>query len=440
MNSHLYIIGNDNILITVNGVFLGNAATPITFYTEENALLYFWAMPLESDYKPFAFSLRVNPNMTLPQEFGTIIALPARRYELRLCAPKYQTEYEPPIKKILQSIKVKAESSQNNFQIAEQVNIAQITEKNSDDKISNNIIEQKINNSEDLKKQTNSKDNLTRHPNNNIQKTSVKISQDNKDDIQSNSISQNPVKSNSQKSNQQPVNKTKPAQKGAAKNYIVSLINDGADRLCIEYGKDVFYHALPKNLKNLTLKAEMLNSDLVAAVTAQKEDDNLKDKYLLVIKGKPKKYEVKIEGFFDLIHQEGKKISALKLNRDIALRGKVSVFDGQTLEKSDEYYVYVNKEPNRAQDIRLMPIAVFEAVKCKDFSEAKYYLTDSLNEILTEQKLEEFFEDYVEILPNNYYSQYPHSFLLIDKNNKASLFKAVYKNNKIDNFFEIEFK
>jgi hypothetical protein len=424
------------MLITVNGVFLGNAATPITFYTEENALLYFWAMPLELDYKPFAFSLRVNPNMTLPQEFGTIISLPERRYELRLNAPKYQTEYEPPIKKIIQSVKVAADSSQNNFRIADQISNTQTAYKDDDSQISYNITEQKINNANNL---------ATPQNNNNIQNASAEkapLTQDGKNDIKDSASSQNPAKPNEEKpSKQSPAkNNPKPAKKGASKSYTVSLINDRVDRLCIEYGKDVFYHTLPKNLKNFTLKAEMLNSDLVAAVTAQKDDDNFKDKYLLVIKGKPKKYKIKIEGFFDLIRQEGKKISALKLNRDIALRGKVSVFDGQTLEKIDEYYVYVNKEPNRAQDIRLMPIAVFEAVKCKDFAEAKYYLTDSLNEILTEQKLEEFFEDYVEIMPNNYYLQYPHSFLLIDKNNKASLFKAVYRNNKIDNFFEIEFK
>lgn len=417
MNSHLYIIGNDNMLITVNGVFLGNAASPITFYTEENALLYFWVMPLDINFKPFAFSLRVNPNMTLPQEFGHIITMPARRYELRLSAPRYQLDSEPPIKKILQKIKVLADSSQNNFKIVEP------------SIITNNEyqqINQKINNGNNLIEKSQS--NNTQNQSNNTD--------DKKTQIQN---SKNEPKVNASKSATNSKN-TKSTKTQTKKSYTVSLINDGQDRVCIEYGKDVFYHTLPQNLKDLSLKAEMLNSNLVVAVMAKKEDDLFKEKYLLVIKGKANKYEIKIDGFFDLIHQEGKNIITLKLNRDIALRGKVCVFDGQTLESTDEYYVYVNKEPNRTQDTRLMPIAVFEAVKCKDYAEAKYYLTDSLNEILTEQKLEEFFEDYIDIMPNSYYMQYPHSFLLIDKDNKASLFKAVYRNNKIDNFFEIEFK
>lgn len=383
------------MLVTVNGVFLGNAASPIIFSTEENALLYFSVMPLKPEFKPFAFSLRVNPQMTLPDEYGHIVFLPAHRYELRLRAPKYKENFCPPVKKILQRVKVSV-SSQNNFKIIE-------------------------------------------HNNLDYAKISQKIG---KGDL-----------TDQDKTSEQPIEippapelnlkgKTKHAGNSTAANktYIVSIINDGADRLCVEYGKNAFYYDLPPNLKNLTLKAELLNNYLVAAVMGEKQEDVYKEKYLLVLKGRAGSYEAKIEGFFDLIHQEGKKISALTLNRDIALRGKVSVFDGQSLEKVDEYYVYVNKEPNRTDDIRLMPIAVFEAVKCKDFAEAKYYLTDSLNAILTEEKLEEFFADYIDIMPNNYYAQYPHSFLLIDKNNKASLFKAVYRNNKIDNFFEVEFK
>lgn len=379
------------MLVTVNGVFLGNAANPILFTTEENALLYFMVMPLDSAFKPYAFSLKINSEMTLPPEYGTIIFLPTRRYEIRLIAPKYKESFEPPIKKILQSVKVLENSSKNNFKIAESdANLASLNRK---------IGNGSGNNNENIP--------------------------DNSQNASLDTAKPEPPKSSSKKT---------------VKYYIVSLINDGADRISIEYGKHVFYYTLPQGLKNLTLKAEILNNNLVAAVMGEKKDDIFKEKYLLVLKGKADNYEVKIEGFFDLIHQEGKKISTLTLNRDIALRGKVCVFDGVSLEKIDEYYVYVNKEPNRTNDIRLMPIAVFEAVKCKDFAEAKHYLTDSLNAILSEKKLEEFFADYVDIMPNNYYQQYPHSFLLIDKNNKASLFKAVYRDNKIDNFFEIEIK
>jgi hypothetical protein len=388
------------MLVTVNGVFLGNAATPIIFTTEENALLYFSVMPLKTEHKPFAFSLRVNPEMSIPQEYGHIVFLPARRYELRLSAPKYKETLEPAVKKVLQRIKVSVNSAQSNFKIIEHNNLDY------------SKISQKIGNG---------KNNVNKDQN-------VESKTQNIDSVDPQPVA--PPEKKGPKSNTPVANKT----------YIVSLINDGADRICIECGKDVFSYILPQNLKNLTLKAEILNNYLVAAVMGEKQDDIFKEKYLLVIKGKPNNYEIKIEGFFDLICQEGKKISALTLNRDIALRGKVSVFDGQSLEKAEDYYVYVNKEPNRTDDVRLMPIAVFEAVKCKDFAEAKFYLTESLNAVLTEDKLEEFFADYIDIIPNNYYSQYPHSFLLIDKNSKASLFKAVYRNNKIDNFFEVEFK
>ena len=189
----------------------------------------------------------------------------------------------------------------------------------------------------------------------------------------------------------------------------------------------------------IVIKAEILNNELVACVTAEDDSENYKTLYLLIIKGTSNKYQVKIEEFVNRIMQEGKKITTLKLKGDIACRGHMTVYDGQNFDKTEEYYVYCKGEPEHTTDNRLMPMAVFEAVKCNDFQEAKYYLTDSLNEILTPEKLEEFFGEYYEIIPNSYYSQYPHSFLLIDGNNTATLFNTVYKNNKIDNFTEIEF-
>jgi hypothetical protein len=418
MNSHLYIFGNDNMLITVNGIFLGNAATPITFVTEENALLYFWVMPFDDEFKPFAFSLKIGRNMGLPQEFGYIVSMPARRYEIRLNAPKYPELVPPPASKIIKTLIVKSNNPKNNIAITDEGAHIQ-NDKTTLPKIMPDTIKHQSleNNSE---KQTNSPTLMSEVLPDLPEKQPVQINESSGNS----SLVLNPKKSTSKTS--------------AQKSYKVSLIEDLSTRLKIECPKDVFYHNLPHGLNNINLKSEIVNNELVTCVTAE-ENESYKTLYLLIIKGTQGKYQVKIEDFVDRIAQEGKKITTLKFRGDIACRGFITVFDGQTFEKTEEYYVYCKGEPIHTTDNRLMPMAVFEAVKCKDFIEARYYMTDSLNDILTPEKLENFFDDYQEIIPNNYYSQYPHSFILIDKNNSATLFNAVYKSNKIDNFTEIEF-
>lgn len=431
MNSHLYIFGNDNMLITVNGIFLGNAGSPITFVTEENALLYFSVLPFDHNFKPFAFSLKVNSDMTLPSELGVIVNLPAHRYEIRLNAPKYPEMLPPPVPKIIKTITVKAGSPKNSIVITDEGAF--------ENSIINNQKSEQIlvpkNTLPSVIKMQDQKKDFNIINDSEPSKPSAVILSDEKlpknqplyknESSTGSTLTLNPPKS--------------PKKTTTQKNYKVSLVEDVGTRMCIECGKDIFYHILPQGINNINLKAEILNNELVACVTAEDDEEKYKMKYLLLIKGTPDKYQIMIEGFVDKITQEGKKITTLKLKGDIACRGLITVYDGQTFEKTEEYYVYCKGEPVHTLDNRLMPIAVFEAVKCKDFNEAKYYLTDSLNEILTPEKLEDFFEDYYEIIFNNYYSQYPHSFLLIDKNNNAALINTVYKNNKIDNFVEIEF-
>ena len=421
------------MLITVNGVFLGNAYNPITFLTEENALLYFSVMPFDYGYKPFAFSLRVNPDMTLPETLGHIVIMPARKYEIRLNIPKYPELMPPPITKILKTITVKASNSKNNIVITdESINLAE-----------NGIVTKKIEPTKTFKtalpavlKLQDSTDTETSPNNNDVSSLEKNIVISQVQDPPKQPVSQNESSSNSTLT----INPKKtPKKTTSQKNYKVSLIEDTCTRICIECGKDVFHHTLPQGIKNINIKAEILNNELVACVTAEDDSENYKTLYLLIIKGTSNKYQVKIEEFVNRIMQEGKKITTLKLKGDIACRGHMTVYDGQNFDKTEEYYVYCKGEPEHTTDNRLMPMAVFEAVKCNDFQEAKYYLTDSLNEILTPEKLEEFFGEYYEIIPNSYYSQYPHSFLLIDGNNTATLFNTVYKNNKIDNFTEIEF-
>lgn len=429
MNSHLYIFGNDNMLITVNGVFLGNASSPITFLTEENALLYFSVMPFGCDFRPFAFSLKVGTNMTIPNEFGYVITLPSNRYEIRLEAPKYPELTPLPVPKIVKSITVKSNSK--NTMIITDVKNSDIQNIQKSEPINNypKVIPAPITIQEQIEIK-NDAVNIT-------EPTEQSLLIQNEDDT---AKKHNEYKNESSANSTLTLNPDKSTKKSTTlKTYKVSIIEDVRTRLCIECGKDVFYHTLPQNLTNINLKAEILNNELVACVTAEENIDQYKILYLLIIKGTLGKYLVKLDGFWDKITQEGKKIITLKLKGDIACRGLKTVYDGQTFEKTEEYYVYCKGEPVRTTDTRLMPIAVFEAVKCKDFQEAKYYLTESLNQILTAEKLEDFFGEYEEIFPNHYYSQYPHSFLLVDRSNKATLINTVYKNNKIDNFVEIEF-
>jgi hypothetical protein len=77
---------------------------------------------------------------------------------------------------------------------------------------------------------------------------------------------------------------------------------------------------------------------------------------------------------------------------------------------------------------------MFEAVKCRDYAEAAYYLSPGLNAVLPPERLGEFFADYTEIADNLYYPDTPDSVVLIDRFHNAELFKIEFKDGKIENF------
>lgn len=442
MNSNLYIVSDEALLVNVNGIFLGNAEKPLQFYTEAGSLLYFVVTPLSSDSLPYAFSVNTEENFSIPDEYGNVIALPNRRYELRLNAPALR-KYMPD--KLIKSITVKPPAAGKtktaqtdsakifDFGINEKDGSKDDRDNNTDNLISSEKESLKYNNSLINLPALNT---LNNNSHNNIPLQNETIFEIKTEEILPKTEQ---IKNNEQTNSVVNLYQKTPS-KSKVKNYIVSVLANAFTQICIEYEGAAFYHILPDGLKNINLKAEMINNSLIAAVTAEKEKGQIDERYLLIIQGAKGNYEVKIDCFANQIEQQGKLILMLRLLGDIAGRGHITVYDSISFVKQEEYYVYAQGEPKKTADLKLMPVAVYQAVKCGDIHEAESYLTDSLKEILTPEKLAEFFAQYCDITPNYYYPQYPNSFFLIDSSNIATLFIAVFKNGKIDNFREIEFK
>lgn len=61
---------------------------------------------------------------------------------------------------------------------------------------------------------------------------------------------------------------------------------------------------------------------------------------------------------------------------------------------------YNNKKPTIITNISLIPYAFFEAVKIKNFKLARYYLDKDLSSALTDKHIEEYFKDFLEVVPS----------------------------------------
>lgn len=212
--------------------------------------------------------------------------------------------------------------------------------------------------------------------------------------------------------------------------YTATLFADSYNQLAIQREGYTFSHILPDNLYGMRLKGENVNTRAVFAVSGKLGDEY----YMLIVRIEEGEAKVILEEFADKITQEGDKITLIQSRLDICGRADVTVLSGDDFSVLDKYTAYLSGAPKQPAKEQL-PIALFEAVKSSDFSVVSGYMTDDLRRIMTDKKLAEFFADYVEIADNKLSNQ-PGSFIVIDKNNVASIFIAKFKNNLIDNFEE----
>jgi hypothetical protein len=136
----------------------------------------------------------------------------------------------------------------------------------------------------------------------------------------------------------------------------------------------------------------------------------------------------------DRLETEGAEIQTLSKRRDVAQRAVVTTYapaDGGYSPKST-YTVYLLDGPRKPLHRRLVPYALFEAVKAGDFVEARSFLTESLNaEVKDDGALADFFADFTVMRESLYYPDMKNTVLLTG-DGKGELLEFAYVGEKIN--------
>jgi len=217
-------------------------------------------------------------------------------------------------------------------------------------------------------------------------------------------------------------------------NINFSVFADAYNQLLVEYGNYTEIFLLPDSLSDFRLKTETLKNRPLAVITAKTPSGQ----YINATVFDGGKARVLVSETAHRISWEKNRLLLYTARLDVAQRAEVKVYGADYL-LAEKYYVYLNGSPVRTQEPRLIPFALFEAVKYGDYGEASYYLAPSLKAGLPKQKLEEFFADYAEIAENKYFHEHKDCVVFIDKSGKTALFKIEIFNGKIENITEIEY-
>lgn len=176
-----------------------------------------------------------------------------------------------------------------------------------------------------------------------------------------------------------------------------------------------------------------------AEITADfKTDSKLIKLYQLpeenyILKLFPLSLENKIVG--NKVELDGENIKRLSFMNDIAGRARVDVFvsSENSIDKKEEYFVYVNKQQNEV-DGELKLLDFFQSVLARDFSYAGNLLTANLANVLSKEKIKNFFGEYEDCCIVNYYDV-PAVVLFYET--EAKVFGGNVDGEKIADIYEI---
>lgn len=209
-----------------------------------------------------------------------------------------------------------------------------------------------------------------------------------------------------------------------------SVINDSYTQLLIEHNGSITRIYLPDFLENIRTKAETVGTKIIFALTAT---TGAKQYLLVAARGDTdSEYQIKIDCVADKIEQADSKTMVLSSLNDLAGRALVKVYDSAGFDSLDEYFVFLNGTPKRVTDPALVSVALFEAVKCDDLSEAKSYITQDLLSTIKIEELTEFLFDYVSIEPYSSDGNI-YSYNLTDSFGNTFTYEFTIQNGLVDN-------
>jgi len=220
-----------------------------------------------------------------------------------------------------------------------------------------------------------------------------------------------------------------------SREHTFSVFYDGIYQLSVQDKELVLNKEIPYSIKNVNIE-KIKNKDIVIM---QATTDDLEN-YALILQYKNNNYEVVKEGIVDKIESTQELIVTLQKQNDMAGHGMVEEYEIKDtgVIKKDSYFVYMSEKPKITQIKELVPYAFLEAVKIKNFSLARSYLTEELNENLLDEHLEAYFGNILDIVPNVYKSNNENTICIIqdDTIKKAKYFTVSLEKNKISNISE----
>lgn len=209
-------------------------------------------------------------------------------------------------------------------------------------------------------------------------------------------------------------------------NFNVIVVNDGISYINI-YEHNLLKWSANTNELNAVV-CELSNNKLII------KGSTLNGKFYVIVLD---------ENFNELMNSEVEKVeqnefqikTLIKIN-DIAKHAIVKTINLNNLEQSEEYYVYLKDNAVIANHKKLVPYAFLEAVKVKNFTLAKQYLTPELARKTEKEHLENYFDNLSKIYYNSYLqNEYVINYTVLCDNYKSYDFTII--NNKIDDIEQV---
>ena len=217
--------------------------------------------------------------------------------------------------------------------------------------------------------------------------------------------------------------------------HVVTVFRDTLDQAVIEGGGRLYSHVLPTGYAHEKTEFEVCPEYLLIKFNGNVKKENCKDKRYFAAIAFDGEYRLLLNAVADAIEFEGNELQTLTHRDDIARRAEVITYalkDG-SYEITNKYMAYLLDAPGKPRHPRLIPYALFEAVKAGDFAEARSFLTDSLNsDISDDGALEDFFKEYDVMRENIYYPDIKNAVLLTG-GGKGDILEFSYREGKIDN-------
>ncbi|MDR0855895.1 MAG: hypothetical protein LBM78_00625 [Clostridiales bacterium] len=175
-----------------------------------------------------------------------------------------------------------------------------------------------------------------------------------------------------------------------------AVVDDGYIRLVLECDGATHAVLLRDGLQNVTVEAKNRGTAadiLVRGVCAEGTE--------VVLVRRQGGFKTLLHEVCDGIAEEGDRLVLTPARGDLAGRASIKTYDLPAGTLASERFAYLAGTPARAEG-RAAVVALFEAVRARDFSEAGFYLTDALRTVMTQDVMLDFFEGYGEIADDRY--------------------------------------